>query len=319
MRGRICLLFLLCTVNAFSQRAKRISPTEYIDIYKDIAIEEMHKSGIPASITLAQGILESESGNSTLAIRGNNHFGIKCHNWTGKTIHKDDDARNECFRKYNSAEESYRDHTSFLKDKSRYSFLFDYSSTDYKKWAHGLKKAGYATNPSYPQLLIKLIEDYKLYNYDRGVAVDRTSTSKPKKVHKKAPASDDNFTFSIASREIFERNRVQYVIVKDGDTFEKLARELDMMRWELPKYNDLTTDAVLNAGDVLYIQPKRKRAAREHTSYTVKKGDTMRGISQQFAVRLSSLYKFNCILSTEEPQEGEVIQLRKGKNCKQDY
>ncbi len=312
----IALIFLVFSLNGYSQKAKKIAPAEYIKTYKEIAIEEMQRSGIPASITLAQGMLESENGNSSLATEGKNHFGIKCHNWTGKKVYHDDDDKNECFRKYNSVEESFKDHTNFLKQGSRYSFLFEYASTDYKKWAQGLKKAGYATNPSYPQMLIKIIEDFKLYAYDQEVYVDKSSLAKPKKHVRKSPATDDGFTFSLASHEIFERNRVQYIVIKDGDSFGKLADELEMMRWELPKYNDLTTDFILKAGDILYIQPKRNRAARGYDTYIVKKGETMQHISQLFGVKLSRLYKNNCIEPTSQPTEGETIQLRKSKKCK---
>jgi flagellum-specific peptidoglycan hydrolase FlgJ len=176
----ITLLFLFISAQVFSQRAKRVTPADYIKTYKDIAIEEMHRSGIPASITLSQGMLESENGNSSLATEGKNHFGIKCHNWNGKKIYQDDDAKNECFRRYNSVEDSYMDHTDFLMNQNRYAFLFSYSSTDYKNWASGLKKAGYATNPNYPQLLIKLIEDYNLYAYDQEVAKTGPARQNPK-------------------------------------------------------------------------------------------------------------------------------------------
>lgn len=312
----IFILWSICSNGVLAQKAKRNTPAEYIKAYKDIAIKEMHRSGIPASITLAQGMLESENGNSSLATEGNNHFGIKCHDWKGKMIYHDDDSRNECFRKYNTADESFKDHTEFLRGKSRYSFLFDYASTDYKKWAHGLKKAGYATNPKYPQLLIKLVEDNKLYTYDQEVFIDKPSLSRPKKQHKRTPAQDDNFTFSLASHEIFERNRIQYIVVKDGDTFSKLTAELELMRWELPKYNDLTPDSGLRAGDILYIQPKRNRAARGHDTHVVKKGETVRYISQLYGVKLLRIYKMNCLETGIQPAEGETIQLRKAKKCK---
>jgi hypothetical protein len=310
----ISILFVCISLNIFAQKSKRITPAEYIKTYKDIAVEEMHRSGIPASITLAQGMLESENGNSSLATEGKNHFGIKCHDWTGKKMYKDDDQKDDCFRKYNSVEESFKDHTEFLRTKGRYSFLFEYSSTDYKKWAHGLKKAGYATNPSYPQLLIKLIEDFELYKYDQEVVKDKSTTSKPKKHVRKAPA-EDNFTIKMPSHDIFVRNRIQYVVVKDGDTFGKLADELEMMRWELPKYNDLTVDSILHAGDILYIQPKRNRAARGHDVHVVKPGETMRFISQLYGVKLTRLYKMNCIIESDEPAVGDTIQLRKKKRC----
>lgn len=313
----IIVLLSIVSLNIFAQKAKRITPTDYIKTYKDIAIEEMHRSGIPASITLAQGMLESEYGNSSLATEGKNHFGIKCHDWTGKKIYHDDDARNECFRKYNSVEESFKDHTEFLMTKGRYSFLFEYASTDYKKWAYGLKKAGYATNPSYPQLLIKIIEENKLHSYDQEVAKDKSSSAKPKKHVRKAPVQDDNFVISMALHDIFVRNRIKYIVVKDGDTFGKLADELELMRWELPKYNDLTTDSTIKAGDVLYIQPKRNRAAHGHDTHLVKTGENMRSISQVYGVKLSRLYKMNCMEPGSQPVEGETLHLRKSKKCKE--
>lgn len=311
------LIFCLITPGVFSQKTKRISPAEYIKTYKDIAIEEMHRSGIPASITLAQGMLESEYGNSMLATEGKNHFGIKCHDWTGKKMYKDDDAKDECFRKYNSVHESFKDHTAFLQTKGRYSFLFEYASTDYKNWAHGLKKAGYATNPSYPQLLIKLIEENELYAYDQAVFVGKPSVvSKPRKYTRKPPVQDDNFTINLPSHEIFRRNRIEYIVVKDGDTFGKLADELEMMRWELPRYNDLSPDSILRAGEILYTQPKRNRAAHGYDTHSVQKGETLRFISQLYGVKLSRLYKMNCMEEGSQPKAGDILNLRKGKKCK---
>ncbi len=308
----VWVFILTCSQWGYAQKSKRNTPTDYIKTYKDIAIAEMHRSGIPASITLAQGMLESENGNSRLTIEGNNHFGIKCHDWKGKTIYHDDDAKKECFRKYTNSLESFKDHSDFLRTKSRYSFLFDYPSTDYKKWAHGLKKAGYATNPSYPQLLIKLIEENKLYSYDQEVFIDKPSLSKPKK--RSRPAEESDFTFKLASHELFERNRIQYIVVKDGDTFGKLASEMELMRFELPKYNDLSPDSSIKAGDILYIQPKRNRAARGNDTHIVKTGETMRYISQLFGVKLSRLYTLNGMEPSAQPSVGDTINLRKKKH-----
>ena len=164
MNKYLFFLFLFFSLLGFSQ-----SKTEsYISKYSSVAVVEMNKYSIPASITLAQGILESGNGESRLAVDGKNHFGIKCHsNWNGKTIIVDDDEKGECFRKYSNVAESYRDHSLFLSERGRYSFLFAYKKSDYKKWAKGLKKAGYATNPKYASLLIDLIEKYQLYNYDK--------------------------------------------------------------------------------------------------------------------------------------------------------
>jgi len=165
MKKCLLILFLFSCFLAVSQ-----SKTEaYIEKYSQIAVDEMNMYNIPASITLAQGILESGNGESRLAVDGKNHFGIKCHsNWNGKTIIEDDDEKGECFRKYNRVSDSYRDHSLFLNERGRYAFLFEYNKTDYKKWAKGLKKAGYATNPKYPTLLINLIEKYDLSRFDKG-------------------------------------------------------------------------------------------------------------------------------------------------------
>ena len=163
----VCFCF---TSFALVANAQRMTPQEYIEKYKDIAIEEMHRSGVPASITLAQGILETESGNSDLVQRSNNHFGIKCKSdWQGESVSHTDDAPNECFRKYSSARDSYADHSNFLKKSGRYSSLFNLAPTDYKGWAQGLKSAGYATNPRYPSILIGNIEKYQLNNLDTDI------------------------------------------------------------------------------------------------------------------------------------------------------
>ena len=160
----------------------KINNTEdYINYYSSIAMDEMIQFGIPASITLAQGILESGAGRGTLAVQANNHFGIKCHDWTGKKIFHDDDKKQECFRKYDNPEYSYRDHSIFLSNRGRYSFLFDLKKDDYKKWARGLKKAGYATDPKYSQKLIDLIERYQLYNYDNKVLKKKNKLYKVKR------------------------------------------------------------------------------------------------------------------------------------------
>ena len=173
MTKKIFPLFLMMAFLVFSVQAQKISPEEYIETYKDIAIREMKRMGVPAAITLAQGILESESGNSSLVKRSNNHFGIKCKsNWTADTVSHDDDAVGECFRTYKTSEDSYRDHSNFLRAGKHYAFLFNLNSTDYKGWAHGLKKAGYATNPKYPNILIKNIEKYNLQQYSDSGAAD---------------------------------------------------------------------------------------------------------------------------------------------------
>ncbi|HIE16375.1 MAG TPA: LysM peptidoglycan-binding domain-containing protein [Bacteroidales bacterium] len=317
------LLLLLITTIAFGQK---ITPEEYIERYKIIAIAEMKQYGIPASITLAQGCLESNFGNSMLAKKANNHFGIKCHSsWTGKKIYKDDDKKHECFRRYKSAWESFRDHSEFLRTQSRYAFLFEYKITDYKKWAYGLKKAGYATSPSYPKRLINIIEKYNLSQYDNKYQQDiladnrkhnKEKTKKRKNKKRKTTSYNDNFSFNPFGREIKTNNRVKYLIAKKNDTYYKIAEEMEMMKWEIFKYNDLQKNASITAGQIIYLQPKRNKAERGCEKYVVKRGDSLYSISQKFAIKLKSLRKKNNLSSTDNIKPGDILWLRKRKLAK---
>ena len=321
MIHRILLFTFFLPTFLFAQRKQ--SATEYIAIYKDIAITEMDRYGIPASVKLGQGLLESSAGNSDLATEANNHFGIKCKkDWTGPSFHKDDDAKDECFRKYETVLASYEDHSQFLKNSTRYAELFTLELTDYKGWAHGLKKAGYATNPQYAQLLIRTIEENRLYAFDKpGSSAPRELSEKPRDKKQTPPptprtprgksGNTDLADFELkqqAGRAIMVRNRVQYITVKEGDTFESITRELALLRWQLPKYNDLSNTSKLQAGDILYIQPKRRKAFTD--SHTVKPGDKMRNISQEHAIKLSRLYHLNQLPSGTEPKAGQLLKLR---------
>jgi LysM repeat protein len=302
------------------------SVQEYVNSYKDLAVREMKRTGIPASITLAQGIIESDCGHSTLAREANNHFGIKCHDdWTGPTIRHNDNSRNECFRKYTRAEESYFDHSDFLKSVTRYSFLFSYNSNDYKAWAHGLKKAGYATNPDYANMLIRTIEENNLWYFDRGYVAAvlppqiSDSVKGPLTSHA-ADSSKKTLKFPDRSMEvlaraprIMENNRIQYIIIKDGDTREKLENEFQLLRWELPKYNELKNDFPLVPGQILYLQPKRDRAEPGKEYYNTVEGDTMYLISQKYGIKLKKLYEMNRMVDGTEPEAGKKIWLRSTK------
>lgn len=304
----VALLVALTGIHLSIFAQNKISREEYISMYSHIAVSNMKQYGVPASITLAQAMLESDNGNSTLAVKANNHFGIKCHkDWTGATIYHDDDRKGECFRKYKNPEQSFNDHSLFLRGGKRYAFLFDLTPTDYKAWAHGLKKAGYATNPKYAELLIKIIEDNELYRFDQGIVV---AIKPPKPV-----VTDwDNYEIDLyKTRPVFTRNRVKYIVAKDGDTFESLARELDLMPWQLYRYNDLTRDSVIRPGQELYIQPKRWKADRSNPVHTVEQGETMYKISQMYGVKLKSLYRKNRMKPGDEPEVGQLIYLRKRK------
>ncbi|NSW95778.1 MAG: glucosaminidase domain-containing protein [Bacteroidales bacterium] len=305
----------------------------YINTYRDLAISEMKRTGIPASITLAQGMVESDYGRSTLARTANNHFGIKCHNgWTGPTVRHHDDKRNDCFRKYRSPQESFYDHSDFLKTGVRYSSLFTLDPTDYKAWARGLKKAGYATDPRYDDLLIRKIEEYRLYEYDLGYVA---SSSKPDSLtavkvpvssgeneaipppaKKEEKAEEEMGTFgAVMARapRIMERNRVQYIIVKEGETREKIESEFNLFRWELPRYNELNENFTLRPGQILYLEPKRDKAEPGKEYHYAADGETMYDISQQYAVKLKSLLEMNRMNEGDQPVKGQKIWLRETK------
>lgn len=316
VKHNLSIIFLLFfSIGLFSQKQ---TPEEYIEKWKSVAIQKMHEHKIPASITLAQGILESASGNSRLAVEGNNHFGIKCHNtWTGATIYHDDDKKGECFRKYKKAEESFDDHSEFLK-KKRYEALFELKITDYKGWAKGLKKAGYATNPKYPQLLIDLIERYDLAQYDKADLIIVENNPKDKKQKKdtiKGNIEDVKNTavVYIGGKHQIEKskNNVLYITFRDGDSFDKLSKEFDMRPWQFYKYNDFQKSYTPKAGERIYIKPKRNKAKVEF--HTVKEGETLHYISQFYGVKLKKLRKYNHYLPGGEPSIGDVINLRRKK------
>lgn len=306
MRYLFFITLCLLSFPAISQMTQE----EYIETYADMAVKEMKRSGVPASITLSQGILESGSGNSYLSTKGNNHFGIKCHGWDGEGIYADDDAPNECFRKYKSVSDSYKDHSEFLRNNSRYHFLFELEITDYKGWAKGLKKAGYATSPTYAEKLIDLIEKHELYNYDNGKAKPINGRNNR---NNRNNNYDDNFEINPYADDILENNKVPYLVTKNITTIKTLAQEVDLMPWQLTKYNDLNKDELISANDTIYIKPKRNKAAKGNDFHVVNSGETMRSISQLYAVKLKKLYKKNNMESGEEPLPGTKLYLRKRK------
>ncbi len=295
------VLAISCRTTSYKPTGQTLTRQEYIRQYVPIAVQEMNRTGIPASIKLAQAILESGDGNSTLARRANNHFGIKCHDWKGARIYHDDDARGECFRKYRAPEESFRDHSDFLTGRSRYAFLFDLNPTDYKAWAAGLKRAGYATNPNYDRMLIRIIEENQLTQYDNASAMRRAERTASRYTTR---------TTASGTRMVDVRNNIRYIEAREGDSFAKLARELNMMSWELPKYNESPADRNLVAGEIIYLQPKRNRAERGNDYHVVLEGETIYRISQLYGVKLERLYRMNSLSAGYEPAVGEKIWLR---------
>jgi LysM repeat protein len=284
--------------------SQKITRAEYIETYKDLAVKEMQRTGIPASITLAQGILESGDGNSTLARKGKNHFGIKCHSdWKGKKIYHDDDLKNECFRKYKSVYESYRDHSDFLTTRSRYQFLFDLELTDYKAWAKGLKKAGYATSRTYADALIRIIEENQLYKFDDSLFA-------PKKVKER---KKEKRVVETKSVDYQLNNNIKCVYAKTGDNLEIIAQRHGKLPFELARYNEIERAAELIEGQIIYLQPKRKNASRSFNYHEVKAGETMHSISQKYGVKLKHLYLKNQMDEGSEPEVGQKLWLRKKK------
>lgn len=317
MRRILALLaVVVCTVSMLNAQ-KRISRAEYIEMYKDFAIKQMVEKGIPASITLAQGCLESADGNSMLAREGNNHFGIKCHGWQGETLNKDDDAKNECFRKYENAEQSFIDHSDFLRFRDRYSALFNLEPTDYKGWAYGLKKAGYATAADYAARLIKIIEENELYKYDI-LSADKAAEMPPTPDEASAsyafnPKEDSPLYKISLYREVLEQNGVAYIIANERDTYRYLAGEYNLFKKELLFFNDLNKDTELHAGTRVYLERKKRESARHLDKHVVEEGETMYDISQRYAVQLKYLYKYNNMKPGSEPEAGTILLLRNPK------
>ena len=276
-------------------------------------MESMRTHGIPASITLAQGCLESGNGNSDLAVKANNHFGIKCHNdWKGQTYHKkDDDPGKSCFRKYRNAAESFRDHSDFLRYRDRYAFLFDLEITDYKGWCYGLKKAGYATDPEYAERLIKIIEDYRLYRFDREVYAKAEKNSgllppSPNELQRTIqlnPAKNSLLYKYSQNRTIYVRNGVPYILSGDMDTYESIAEEYNLFPRELLKFNDLKKSRPLTPGTVVYLQRKKGKAQRHLDLHIAVEGDTYYDVSQKYGVRLKRLFKYN------DYKEGDILHI----------
>ncbi|WP_430812858.1 MULTISPECIES: glucosaminidase domain-containing protein [unclassified Carboxylicivirga] len=293
------------TAPMFAQSYRKNTTSEYIDQYKDLAIKEMKRVGIPASITMAQGILESGNGNSSLARKSNNHFGIKCHNdWKGKRVYHDDDRRGECFRRYKTVYESYIDHSEFLVGKQRYASLFELKTTDYKGWARGLKKAGYATDPKYAHRLIDIIEKNKLYLLDENKAWSK----RPSK------SVNDNFEITTYTTHAIKRNNgVKYISVEEDDTFASVADEFGLRPWELYHYNDLPSGADIQDYRYIYIQGKKGKAHRKHEYHVVKEGESLHYIAHKYGVKLRKLQKFNRMGKETDITVGDKLNLRRKK------
>lgn len=321
MRARMILFFLVCTGTLTAQTGKRITPEEYVMKFKDAAVADMARTGVPASITLAQGMYESDYGNSPLAKNANNHFGIKCHDWKGDTYHQDDDTKDECFRKYNSVLDSYDDHSLFLKNRQRYSSLFQLEITDYKGWAHGLKKAGYATNPMYAHKLIDIIERYQLHEFDRGGTVaafkpEPKTETRAEPVASITRAISDDFKEVKKEKTVSEKtqniNGLPVIIAEKGDSWLKLSREHNLELWQILKYNDSEKNDILKENQRVFLKQKKNRT--DIVFHQAKTGESMKDISNLYGVKLNKLYKRNHMKYGEQPVAGQKIYLKANKS-----
>jgi len=302
MKVSLRLFFVFCFLLEFvftlSAQRKIQSYVDYINQYSGLAVKQKDKYMIPASITLAQGILESGAGLSELARASNNHFGIKCHSdWTGERIYRQDDTPKDCFRKYKTVEDSYEDHSKFLQQYSRYAVLFTYDMRDYTAWAKGLQTCGYATDKGYANKLIQLIEDYELYKYDEKTSPQITTTEVKEKG-------------TVLSRSFYRTYNLIYVIAEENDSFDRIAGDTGFKVKDLIKYNEVPEDFPLKKGDIVYLEKKKKKADKPYFEHLVKIGDSMHSISQRYGIRLKNLYKMNKKNSDYAPIEGDVLRLR---------
>lgn len=344
MKSRRILLagMLWVAVPVFAQTTQELY-TAYIQLYYPIAQEQQRLYGVPACITLAQGLLESGAGRSPLAQKANNHFGIKCAgDWNGNTYHQDDDSKDECFRKYKRVADSYRDHALFLQ-RPRYNELFSLQVTDYKGWAHGLKRCGYATDPAYAGKLIKLIEDYNLMQYvtieEQLPATDTTQASdKPDKSDKQSKsrktgkphsttrkdtpaettsAKGQSSALSMGTVDLFtehtvlRNNTCKYVVAREGDTFQSIAAEFNIRLKAIYRYNDIrNTDYVLQKGDKVYLQMKRKKADKRYAIYRVRRNENIWQIAQDKAIQVETIYRLNGITQGQDVSINQELRLR---------
>lgn len=311
-------LFLFCFIPSLRGVCQRMTPQDYIDQYKDLAISEMKRSGVPAAITLAQGILETESGNSDLLKRSNNHFGIKCKsNWTGPSVSHDDDAQGECFRAYDNAEASYRDHSDFLRNSSRYSFLFDLDPADYKGWAYGLKKAGYATNIKYANTLISYIEQYNLEQYTlagmlHGLNGDEYKIAQGNiSPEKTLPVTSDAVPSN--SWIIYTLNRTKAINADAGTSLLAIAEKFHVRLSKLLEYNDLESDGILQNAQIIFLE--KKPVSGEQPSVTINTQKSAYTVSQENGIQLVSLCAYNNLKRSDNIASGTTVYLQPQSNA----
>ena len=327
MVQKLFQLFILVACVSLSVCAQQLTPKQYVEKYKDLAIREMKRMGVPAAVTLAQGLLETENGNSDLVKKSNNHFGIKCKSsWTSAAVTHDDDAIGECFRSYKDAEASYRDHSNYLRGNDRYGFLFTLNPTDYKGWARGLRKAGYATNPKYPEILIKNIEQYNLQQYsleagsdvpkiatpeeNRAAAADEASTQNAQ------PTSNSNVEVSANLHSTLQSiNGHKCYVAKKGTSLLAIATAYEIDLSKLLEYNDLETDGILSADQLIFLQRKSKTGEKDY--YLVQHQETLYDIAQKNGIQLKYLLAYNQLSDKATVQSGSKLYLSATRETQQ--
>lgn len=328
MKRTITSLVLLCCISLLSiAQGTKMSREEYIEKYAKLAVQEMQRVGIPASITLAQACLESSNGNSDLSIASNNHFGIKCHSsWQGKRIYHDDDAKGECFRVYDKVYDSYIDHSNFLRNGQRYAFLFEFDKNDFTSWAYGLKRAGYATNPDYPKMLIKIIEDFQLYKYDTMTAemFDEKDKQKEKEEHVEvvdveAPAStveppkllENESIATKRGRKVYKNNGKKYVILQKNESIFAVSKDFGIPMWKLYDVNDFKIGHEISENEIVYLERKALRAESKYQTHKVAEGETFYSIAQLYGIQANRLAKINKATVDSPLRVGTNIFVRK--------
>ena len=324
LRKTIISLLFLSILPIFVTAQTQYTREEYIEKYKSIAIAHMEYYGIPASISMAQGILESNSGNSHLSRTSNNHFGIKCKkDWTGEKVYHDDDEKGECFRKYPSVEASYRDHAEFLDKSPRYDSLFVYSSSDYRSWARGLKAAGYATAPDYAERLVRIIEENKLYLLDKengsALYAESQATPVPSVESEIVPLGREDginpnaFRVTINAHRgynVYKTNNVYYILAKEGDRYEHIASLFAVSAKSLRHFNDVAAGTQPEKGDMIFIERKRKAWEGNVLHHTVRHDETLYQIAQAYGIRLRSLARINRLKPSATLNNGQILKVR---------
>ncbi len=323
---RLFITILLASAFSGTAAQERTTIEEYVNQFREIAMSEMKRSGVPAAITLAQGILESENGNSELVKKSNNHFGIKCKStWAGDTVNHDDDAEGECFRAYTSAEDSYRDHSNFLKGNQRYAFLFNLDPTDYKAWAKGLKKAGYATNPRYPELLVKYIEQYNLQQYSltvlnkepvsdlaQAIVEEKGNVPLQETEAGKTPGNESGAVSAMPTDpdRVLTINKIKCVYAGKGTSLLALATRHNVNLNRLMEFNDLSEEGMLKKDQYIFLQKKAKAGEKEY--YIVQPGESLHDVSQKNGIQLQWLREYNDLQKIDAMPADTKVYLQPG-------